>query len=328
MVDLSVQYAGLELRNPIVIGSSGLTDSAKKNRAWEKAGCGAVVLSSLFEEQIDNESKRALKGEDYRDAYPLIRNYVKSNKIMDYLALIRDSKNECTIPIIASINCYTDGAWVEFTHHIENAGADALELNISAIVSNPLLHPIKTYEKYIGIVKSIKKAVNIPVIVKSSRLFNNVPWIVNQLKMSGADGVVLFNKLYQPDIDIDTLRVKSGGIYSSAGDLSDTLRWISLSSANVPGIDLAASTGVHGWEGVIKCLLAGASTVQMVSAIYQDKEKKIIPQITKQVTKWMKSKGFKSINQFKGMLHADPAIDTTVFERAQFMRYFKSFDES
>ena len=324
MSDLSIHYAGLKLRNPIIIGSSGLTDSVDKNRAWDKAGCGAIVLKSLFEEQIESESKKLLKESDYPDAHNLIRNYVKGNKVMDYLNLIRDSKNYCSIPVIASINCYTDGSWIEFASQIESSGADALELNISAIVSNPAVHPMESSEKYIKILQRIKETIGIPIIVKSSKLFNNIPWLVNQLKNSGADAVVLFNKLFQPNIDIDSLKITSGSIFSSRQDLSDTLRWLSLTSSNVPEIDLAASTGVNDWKDVIKCLLAGASAVQMVSAVYQDKERKLIPEIIHQIEKWMDSKGFKRINEFKGKLNVDPAAETTVFERAQFMRYFSN----
>lgn len=323
MSDLSTQYAGLKLKSPIIIGSSVLTDTVDKNKAWEKAGCGAIVLRSLFEEQIENESKKLLEGSDYPDAYDLIRNYVKGNKVMDYLNLITDSKNHCSIPVIASINCYTDGGWIEFATRIESAGADALELNISAIVSNPLTNPMESAEKYISIVKRIRETVKIPIIVKSSKLFNNIPWLVNQLKNNGADAVVLFNKLFQPDINIDSLKITSASIFSSPGDLSDTLRWLALTALNVPGIDLAASTGVHGWKDVIKCLLVGASAVQMVSVPYQDKEGKLIPDAIRQIEKWMDSKGFKDINAFRGKLNEDPTIDTTTFERAQFMKYFK-----
>lgn len=322
MPEVSIDYARLKLKNPIIVGSSGLTNSVDKNRVWDRAGCGAIVLKSLFEEQIENESRKSLKRYEYPDAYNLIWNYVKGNKVMDYLNLIRDSKNYCSIPVIASINCYTDGSWIEFANQIENAGADALELNISAIVSNPAVHPMESSERYIAIVKKIKETVRIPVIVKSSKLFNNIPWLVSQLKNNGADAVVLFNKLFQPDIDIDSFKIVSGSVFSSPQDLSDTLRWLFLTSSHVPGIDLAASTGVDDWRDVIKCLLAGASAVQIVSAVYQNKETRLIPEMIHQIEKWMDSKGFKNIDEFKGKLSVEPTIDTTVFERAQFMRYF------
>ena len=326
MSNLSIHYAGLKLRNPLIIGSSGLTASVDKNIAWEKAGCGAIVLRSLFEEQIENESQQFLEKSDYSSAHDLIRNYVKNNKIMDYLDLIRESKNRCSVPIIASINCYTDGGWVEFASQIESAGADALELNISAIVADPTIHPMDSSERYIRIVKKIKQTVHIPVIVKSSRLFNNIPWLVNQLKNNDVDAVVLFNKLYQPDINIDLMRVISGPVFSSQGDVSETLRWLSLASSYVPGIDLAASTGVQDWKDVIKCLLVGASAVQMVSALYQDRVGSLIPETIHQIEKWMDAKGFKDIDAFKGKLNAEPGVNATKFERAQFMKYFSSHE--
>lgn len=322
MVDLSTKYAGLTLRSPLIVGSSGLTDSVQKNIAWDKAGCGAIVVKSLFEEQIEKESKEIIEKTNASEGSDLIRNYLKGHKIMDYLNLVRETKSRCTVPIIASINCYSESGWLEFASQIESAGADALELNISAIVSDPKIHPMESAERYISTVKKVKQIINIPVIVKSSKLFNNITWLVWQLKESGVDAVVLFNKLYQPDIDIDKMEVVSGSIYSAPSDLSDTLRWLSLASSAVPGIDLAASTGVKDWRDVIKCLLAGSSAVQMVSSIYHDKAGTLIPETLSRINEWMVSKGFDSINAFKGKLNANPSVDATVFERSQFMKYF------
>lgn len=328
MSELNITYAGLNLKNPIIVGSSGLTGSVVNNIAWEKAGCGAIVLKSLFEEQIENESNRLLEEGHYPDAYHYIKNYVRGNKVIEYLNLISETKKHCSVPIIASMNCYDAGAWLEFAARIEYAGADAIELNIAAITANPMSDPMESAHRYINIVKKIKESIAIPVIVKSSKLFNNIPWLVNQLKLNGVDAVVLFNKLFQPDINIDSLKVTSGSVFSSPSDLSETLRWIALTSLNVPGIDLAASTGVYDWKDVIKCLLVGASVVQLVSTLYKNKNERVIQEMISFIYKWMDDKGYKDISSFRGKINEDPSVDASVFERAQFMRYFSNYHHS
>jgi dihydroorotate dehydrogenase (fumarate) len=315
----------LKLRNPLIVGSSVLTDSAEKNAAWDEVGCGAIVLPSLFEEQIELESKRIMKKEKIGDGSQLVWNFVKSTRIMNYLDLIRGSKNSCSIPIIASIHCYSDGGWIEFAAQIESAGADALELNISAIEANPEVDPMESAVRYISIVQKIKSVVGIPVIVKASKLFNNIPWLVNRLKQEGADAVVLFNKLYPADIDIDLMKATSGPILSHPEDVSDTLRWICLTASRVPGVDLAASTGVHSWQDVVKCILVGASAVQIVSALYPENGKEFVPDTLSRISEWMKSKDFISIDRMKGLFHIDKQVDVALFERAQFMKYFTNF---
>ena len=267
MIDIKTQYAGLTLRNPIIVGSSGLTNKAERNRDFEKAGAGAIVLKSLFEEQIEMQSEALMQDSDYPEAADYIRGYVKANQVNDYLELIKKSKELCTIPIIASINCYKADAWIDFARQIELAGADALELNVFFMETELTEDFESIRDTYVSIIRKVKETVSIPVIMKIGKNYSNIPSLVNLLKVNGADGVVLFNRFYQPDIDINNMQIVSGNVFSNHSDLSDTIRWTAIVSGKIPGISIASSTGVHDWEDVVKCLLAGASAVQMCSEL-------------------------------------------------------------
>ena len=324
MIDLKTQYAGLTLRNPIIVGSSGLTNNAERNKEFEKAGAGAIVLKSLFEEQIEAQSDALMQDQDYPEAMDYIRGYVKANQINDYLNLIRESKQLCTIPIIASVNCYKADAWTDFARQIEEAGADALELNVF-FMETDLQRVTDVEQLYARIIRDVKKSVSIPVIIKLGKNFSNIPALVHTLKVNGADAVTMFNRFYQPDIDINSLQIVSGNVFSSHSDLSETLRWTAIVSGKVPGIDISCSTGVHDWEDVIKCLLAGASTVQMCSALYTHGGE-IIAQILTCIEEWMHQVHYESVSQFRGKLSYANIPNPNLYERSQFMKYFANRD--
>lgn len=325
MIDLKTQYAGLTLRNPIIVGSSGLTSNAKRNKEYEKAGAGAIVLKSLFEEQIELQSDSLIKESDFPGASDYVREYVKVNQVSKYLELIKQTKELCTIPVIASINCYKADAWIQFAQQIELAGADALELNVF-FMDTDLTHDFDaTRAMYVNIIRKVKETVSIPVIMKIGRFFSNVPALVHILKVNGADGVVLFNRFYKPDIDINTMQIVSGNVFSSPADLSDSLRWTAIVAGKVPGISIASSTGVHDWEDVIKCLLAGASAVQMCSTIYTHGAD-IISQVLTCMEEWMLQAKYRSLSQFRGKLSYANIEDPGMYERAQFMKYFSGRD--
>ncbi|MCI6877122.1 MAG: dihydroorotate dehydrogenase-like protein [Parabacteroides sp.] len=324
MIDLKTQYAGLTLRNPIIVGSSGLTNNAERNKEFEKAGAGAIVLKSLFEEQIEAQSDALMQDQDYPEAMDYIRGYVKANQINDYLNLIRESKQLCTIPIIASVNCYKADAWTDFARQIEEAGADALELNVF-FMETDLQRVTDVEQLYARIIRDVKKSVSIPVIIKLGKNFSNIPALVHTLKVNGADAVTMFNRFYQPDIDINSLQIVSGNVFSSHSDLSETLRWTAIVSGKVPGIDISCSTGVHDWEDVIKCLLAGASTVQMCSALYTHGGE-IIAQILTCIEEWMHQVHYESVSQFRGKLSYANIPNPSLYERSQFMKYFANRD--
>lgn len=324
-MNMKTSYAGLTLRNPIIIGSSGLTNKAERNKEFEKAGAGAIVLKSLFEEQIELQSAAMQQESDYPEAADYIRGYVEANQVNDYLELIRKSKELCTIPIIASINCYKAAAWTNFARQIAEAGADALELNVFFMETDLHDHAEAVKETYVNILREVKAAIQIPVIIKIGKQYSNIPALVQALKANGADGVVLFNRFYQPDIDINTMQLVSGNVFSSPADLSDTLRWTAIVSGKVPGISVASSTGVHDWEGVVKCLLAGASGVQLCSALYTHGAA-IVPQILTCLEEWMTQAHYESVDQFRGRLNYANIPNPAMYERAQFMKYFANRD--
>ena len=325
MIDLKTKYAGLTLRNPIIVGSSGLTNKPERNKEFEKAGAGAIVLKSLFEEQIEMQSDTLLKTSDFTEAVDYIREYVKANQVNDYLELIKKTKEACSIPIIASINCYKSDAWIEFARQIEVAGADALELNIYHLSAGLADDIDSVCALYISILRRVKETISIPVIIKIGKNFANIPTVVNSLKVNGADAVVLFNRFYQPDIDINTMQIVSGNVFSNHSDLSDTLRWTAIISGQIPGINIAASNGVHEWEDVIKCLLAGATTIQMCSSLYTHGSS-IISQILTCMEEWMNQTKYYSLDEFRGKLNYTNIENPSMYERSQFMKYFSDRD--
>ena len=254
-----------------------------------------------------------------------IRGYVKANQVNDYLELIKKSKELCTIPIIASINCYKADAWIDFARQIELAGADALELNVFFMETELTEDFESIRDTYVSIIRKVKETVSIPVIMKIGKNYSNIPSLVNLLKVNGADGVVLFNRFYQPDIDINNMQIVSGNVFSNHSDLSDTIRWTAIVSGKIPGISIASSTGVHDWEDVVKCLLAGASAVQMCSAVYTHGAE-IISQVLTCVEEWMHQAHYQSLSQFQGKLNYANIPNPAMYERSQFMKYFSNRD--
>ena len=331
MPDLSTKYLGLTLRNPIVVGSSGLTDSVEKIVELDKNGVGAIVLKSLFEEQIMLEADHSLKKakedamiySDYSETLDYIDVHVKEKELGNYIELIREAKSKVSIPIIASINAISDMEWTSFAKQIEDAGADAIELNIFVMPFN-MDNNCDTNEKiYYNIVSKVKNIVSIPVSVKISPYFANLGKVITRIEETGANGVVLFNRFSNPDIDIDNERVTIADIYSLPIDIATSLRWIAIMAKHVK-FDLAASKGIHDGEAVIKQLLAGAKVTQVTSAIYK-KGPEIIVEMLNFVHDWMEQKGYNYIDQFRGKLSQSANADHNVYERIQFMKYFSDY---
>lgn len=321
MTDLNVTYMGLSLKNPIIIGSSGLTNSTEKIKKLGKAGAAAVVLKSLFEEQILNESGNLITESSYPEAEDYLRNYVKSNSIDEYLRLIEDVKKSVQIPVIASINCVSATEWISFAKKIVEAGADGLELNMYFLPTD-IHSESKYYEQlYMELVQNIKEIINIPVAVKLGMNFTSLPNIVNNIYYRGADAVVLFNRYYSPDIDIENGRFISSEILSVPEDLRYSLRWTGIISAMVEKIDICASMGIHDAGAVIKQLLAGAQAVQICSTVYRNGVERI-GQILSDLKQWMHNKNYSQIDDFRGEMNYKSVGDPSFFERSQFMRYF------
>lgn len=323
MATLETTFAGLKLRNPIIISSSGLTDSAAKNQKLYEAGAGAIVLKSLFEEQIMMEADWLGDPNMYPEGSDYLVGYIREHKLGEYLNLIKESKKVCNIPIIASINCYQDADWIEFAKKIEEAGADALEINILALQTDMQYAYGSFEQRHIDILSHIKKTVDIPVIMKLGDNLTNPIALIDQLYANGAAAVVIFNRFYQPDIDIEKMTQSAGSVFSTEADLSKSLRWIGIASAAVNQLDYAASGGIHTPEGVVKAILAGASAVEICSVLYQNSYN-IIGEYTRFLDLWMERKGMENIGQFKGMLNMSDLNGVNTFERTQFLKYFSS----
>ncbi len=328
MANLETTYLGLKLKNPVVVGSSGLTNSVEKIVKLRDAGVGAVVLKSLFEEQINHDVNRMLytgQGLDYPEAMDYITSYSRNNSVSEYIQLIKDAKAAVDIPVIASINCFSADEWIDFARQIENAGADAIELNLFVVNTDKNSDPSEYEELYLQIAKSVSEVVTIPVSMKLGLYFSNLVAVVNKLSVSGAKGVVLFNRFYEPDIDINNLTLTSAEVFSSPADIRRSLRWVAIVSDKIKNVDVAASTGVHDGDAVIKQLLAGAKAVQVCSAVYKNGPE-IVTRMLNKLEMWMDEKGFKSVDDFRGAMSYRKIQNPALYERAQFMRYFSKFE--
>ena len=322
-MDLRTKYLGLELRNPLIVGSSGLTDKPEKVKKIEEHNAGAVVLKSLFEEQINAEINKVVYSgvNDYPEAYEYIREYTRDKTINDYLQLIKNSKSLVDIPVIASINCVDDNEWTTFAKDIENAGADALELNISLLPSDPFTESKDTEEMYFKITEKVKKSVSIPISLKMSYYSAGLARLIYKLSATdNVQGVTLFNRFYNPDIDIETLELVSSNVFSSPDEYILPLRWIALLSEKIDA-DMAATTGIHDGISMAKQVLAGASAVHIVSAIYKHGSE-YIGTILKEFENVMNKHGFTDIDEMKGKLSFHKTEYNKVYERIQFMKYF------
>lgn len=322
---LQTTFAGLSLRNPIIVSSSGLTDSAAKNQKLCEAGAGAIVLKSLFEEQIMMEADWHGDPNMYPEGSDYLVGYIRQHKLGEYLNLIRESKKVCDIPVIASINCYKDDEWADFAKQIEEAGADALEINILALQTDVQYTYGSFEQRHIDILRHIKKTVKMPVIMKLGSNLTNPVALIDQLYANGAAAVVLFNRFYQPDINIDKMTQVAGDVFSNEADLANSLRWTGIASAAVSKIDYAISGGIHSAEGVVKSILAGASAVEICSVLYKESSA-VINEYNKFVADWMARKGMESIAQFKGKLNVGDVKGVNTFERTQFLKYFASHE--
>jgi dihydroorotate dehydrogenase (fumarate) len=326
MNDLRTKYLGIELKNPIIVGSCGLTASIEDIQKLEQNGAAAIVLKSIFEEEILLEASRNLKDAEkskliysqLSETLDYIDVHTKEKRLGEYLKLIKDAKNKVLIPIIASINCITDMEWIDFAKKIQDAGADALELNIFL---NPADTEQKDYEKIIHkIIGKIIKVISIPVSVKLSDCFTNLSKTILNISKEGVAGIVLFNRFYTPDIDIYNLNIVPGKMHSCETEYSKPLRWIALLSDKI-GCSIAASTGIHDANTAVKLILAGADAVQIVTALYLN-GKHYINQMLTGIDTWMHERGFFSVSQFKGLASYKNATNPAVYERVQFMKYF------
>lgn len=334
MSELSVKYLGLNLKNPVIAGSSGLTRSLVNLQRLEQSGVAAIVMKSLFEEQVyldaDYNREKAMQENmiyfDNSETFDYIDMHLQSDYLSDYIETIRKAKETVNIPIIASINCISAGEWVSFASRLQDAGADALELNIALQAFNPNLSAADIERVHIEIIEKVRKAIHIPLAVKISPYFADLSRIIDRLAGTGIDGLVLFNRFFNPDINIDTMQVEPARMFSSPSDLSNPLRWIALKSGDV-SCDLCASTGVHTGADVIKMLLAGSAAVQVVSTLYNNGLDQVAAMLN-EIEDWMTAKGYNYISQFAGMMQQFATTTPTAYERIQFMKYYSEFEKA
>jgi dihydroorotate dehydrogenase (fumarate) len=328
MADLRTTYMGLSLRNPIIVGSSGLTNTVDKIIELEKLGAGAVVLKSLFEEQIRFQINHSVTQSEsiysYPEAEDYIGNYTKETSVSEYLDLIRKSKSAVSIPVIASINCVSAVEWISFARKIQEAGADALELNIFILPSDPKRNSEQNEQVYFEIAMATIKQISIPVSLKISHYFSSLTNTALKLSWTGIKGMVLFNRFYSPDIDIDKFEVISTNVLSTPDEISGSLRWVAMLSDRLH-CDIAASTGVHDGAGVIKQLLAGAKAVQITSCLYKHGTG-ILPDMLKFIENWMGKHGYKTTDEFIGKMSFKATDNPAAYERVQFMKHFAGIE--
>ncbi len=325
MADLTTTYMGLKLRNPIIAASSGLTNSVEDIKEFEENGAGAVVLKSIFEEEIRRELEKdlgSMKMETfiYPETFDYYDNYAEDDTLTNYLRLIRESKKAVSIPIIASINCVSAEKWPYYAETLQDAGADALELNVFVMPSDFEKTSEENEKVYFDVVKEVKKHVKIPISLKISYYSSNLGAFIQKLSNTGIDGLVLFNRFYSPDIDINNLDILSTNVTSSPSELPISLRWIGIMYNRV-GCDLAASTGIHDGAAVVKQILAGSNAVEIASAFYKN-GKGVLKDMLNDLSSWMDNKGYKTITEFRGKMSQDKAKNPAAYERMQFMKYF------
>jgi dihydroorotate dehydrogenase (fumarate) len=329
MASLATRYMGLELRNPVIVGSSGLTHSVENVKELEKNGAGAVVLKSLFEEQIRYEISKTMNQAESHDSYypeaqDYISNYSRMHHVDNYLKLISDCKKAVSIPVTASINCVSAEEWIAFAKRIEEAGADALELNVFILPADPNFSGEQNEKVYFDILDQVNKEVTIPIALKISYHFSGLAKTALKLSWAGAKGMVLFNRFYSPDINVETLKVVPSNVFSTPEEISTSLRWVAMLSDRLY-CDIAASTGVHDGKGVVKQLLAGAKAVQIASTLYKNGFGRIGEMLT-YLENWMDKNNFKTTEEFIGMLSLKKTENPAAWERVQFMKHFAGIE--
>jgi dihydroorotate dehydrogenase (fumarate) len=330
MADLSTTYLGLHFKNPLVASASPLSKKLDSVKRLEDSGIGGVVMFSLFEEQITHESQ-ALNyfldrgTESFAESltyFPDLGHYNLGAE--SYLELIHKIKTSISIPLIGSLNGATPGGWVEYAKKIEQAGADALELNMYHIATDLGVSSQDLEQVYIDLVSDVRKQIKIPLAVKLSPFFTSLPNMAVRLVKAGANGLVLFNRFYQPDIDVETLEVEPEIHLSTSEDLRLPLRWTAILYGKIEA-DLALTSGVHTGEDAIKAAMAGASVSCLASELIH-KGATRVPELLGEITRWMEEFEYDSISQMKGSMSQKAVANPAAFERANYMKALTSFD--
>lgn len=322
MPDLSTKYMGLKLKNPIIVGSSTLSDDPFKSIELEQNGAAAIVLKSLFEQEVRQNSESECCNFHPEAYYYDFNDAAMQYGISDYINLIKNTKSALSIPVIASICCETDKWWQDYPMKIQDAGADAIELNISMLSFDADVRPSDSIEQTIDVVNTIKDKVEIPVAVKISPYCCSIPYLVKGLQNAGADATVLFSRFFKIGINLDTLDCEPTNYYSSPAETYKVLRWVGVIAKQVD-IDLCSITGIHSSNEIIQHILAGASATQMVSSIYKEGAG-IIRRSLDEIENFMKNKQFQNIDEMKGFMFTkkeQPDFDMIYFNSIAHDRY-------
>ena len=328
-IDLGTRYLGLALKHPVVASASPLTGSLDGLKRLEDAGIAAVVLPSLFEEQIEHEEMAAhnlmLYGSELSPEatgfFPEQQNFTTGPE--RYLSLIADAKKSLSVPVIASLNGYTPGGWTSIAKTFEQAGADAVELNVYFLATNLDDTAAAVEARYVDLVKSVASQVRIPVAVKVAPYFSAMANVASRLSDAGASGLVLFNRFLQPDIELDDLQVAPNLVLSTSDELRLALRWIAILRGRVK-TSFAATGGAHTADDVLKLLLAGADCVMIASSLLK-KGPAHVGALVRGVEAWLEERGYDSVEQMKGSLSQQACPDPDAFERANYMKALKSY---
>ena len=329
MVDLSTTYLGLKLKNPLVASASPLSEKVETAKKLEEAGIAAIVMYSLFEEQIIHESLEldhflfygSESSAEIDSFYPQSGTYTL--RADAYIDTLKKIKQAVKIPVIGSLNGVSSGGWIKYAKKIEDAGADALELNLYFIPTNPAQTATQIEDNYITLVRDVRKSIKIPLAVKLSPFFTAIPNIARRMVEAGANGLVLFNRFYQPDLDLEALEVVPNLVLSTSNELRLPMRWIAILYGQIKA-DLALTSGIHTAEDVIKASMAGASVAMLASELL---EKGIgrLPAILSDLEKWLVSHEYESIKQMQGSLSQKSVKEPAAFERANYMKVLNSF---
>jgi dihydroorotate dehydrogenase (fumarate) len=329
MVDLTTTYLGLNLENPIVASASPLSKKVESAKKLNDAGVGAIVMFSLFEEQIINESLEldhylTRNTDSFSEALSYLPNTgtyaIGPEKYLDHVSAVKKAVN---VPVIGSLNGVSKGGWSRYARYIQDAGADALELNLYYIATDPALTSQELEDTYVELVAEVKASIKIPLAVKLSPFITSIPNVASRLVEAGANGLVLFNRFYQPDFDLERLEVIHNVILSNSDELRLPLRWVSILHGRV-NADLALTSGVHTAEDVIKAMMAGAKVTMLASELLKHGPKRV-PEILAGMTKWMEEHEYESIRQMQGSMSQRSVKEPSAFERANYMKVLSSW---
>ena len=324
MKKLQTTYAGLTLKNPLIVGSSSLTGSIANLKKFEDLGASAVVLKSIFEEEITNEFHKILNEADAAGEVNQYLDYfdakIKNDNISDYLSLIKEAKKTLDIPVIASVNCVTSHEWRYFVKQIEKAKADAIELNIFYFPADFNQSGEAMERKYLTTIQETVQAAHIPVVVKISPYFTNLGAMIQKVSQTGVAGITLFNRFSKPDIDLTNGELHIASVFSNPQDYLVPLQWTALMYDKID-IPMAASTGIHTPEAFVKLLLSGANANYIVSALFK-KGFDVIPEMLNYLEAYLQKNNYRSLQEIIGKLSQKNVKNPGYYERAQFMRYF------